>query len=652
MLAVNNLTISFGGRYLFDGICFNVNPEDRIGLIGRNGTGKSTLLKLIAGLEQPEEGTISKPNDFIVGYLPQEGIVISDKTVFDEAKSALGHILDLDRHIVKLTDEMSNRTDYDSSEYAKLIDRVHNANEQYQIIGGLTIEAQVEIVLLGLGFSRTDFYRNVTELSGGWQMRIELAKLLLRKPDLILLDEPTNHLDIDSIQWIENYLRIYPGAIIIVSHDRNFLNNVTNRTIEIASSQIFDMSVSYNEFMLIRDDQREHQLNAFLNQQKQIKETERFIERFRSKATLASRVQSRIKALDKVERIELEDVDNSGIDIRFPAPPRSSRLIAEAKGLSKSYGPKLILDRIDFSIEREEKIAFVGKNGEGKSTISRILAGLEGFNGELKLGSNVSIGYYAQHQAELLNGDDTVFDVIDRAATGDMRSKVRSLLGAFLFGGDSVYKKVRILSGGEKSRLALAKMLLQPVNFLILDEPTNHLDMVSKDILKKALLGFTGAIVIVSHDRDFLAGLTNKTILFHDKKIKEYMGDIYYFLDKHRVDSLSELETNKKTETGSKSAPQQGKDKLAREQQKVIQREENRLKKQVEICEDEITKLEQAIAALDKEFENPDFFLDLANSRLQQKKRIELTAKLESVMNDWTENHEKYDAFRIDNDLE
>lgn len=651
MLAVNNLTISFGGRYLFDGICFNVNPEDRIGLIGRNGTGKSTLLKLISGLEQPEEGTVSKPNDFIIGYLPQEGIVISDKTVFDEAKSALGHILELDKHIHQLTDEMSNRTDYDSAEYAALIDKVHTANEQYKIIGGLTIEAQVESVLLGLGFSRTDYFRKVTEFSGGWQMRIELAKILLRKPDLILLDEPTNHLDIDSIQWIENYLRVYPGAIIIVSHDRNFLNNVTNRTIEIASGKIYDMSVSYNEFMLIRDDQREHQMNAFLNQQKQIKETERFIERFRSKATLASRVQSRIKALEKVERIELEDVDNSGIDIRFPAPPRSSRLIVEAKSLSKSYGPKLILDRIDFAIEREEKIAFVGKNGEGKSTISRIIAGLESYNGELVMGSNISIGYYAQHQAELLNGDDTVFDVIDRAATGDMRSKVRSLLGAFLFSGDSVYKKVRILSGGEKSRLALAKMLLQPVNFLILDEPTNHLDMVSKDILKKALLEFTGAIVIVSHDREFLSGLTNKTILFQDRKIKEYMGDIYYFLDKHSVESLSELESNKKTDSGGKDTQPQGKDKIAREQQKTIQREENKLKKQIQQCEEEITKLEESIAAIEKEFENPDFFLDIENSRKSQQTYNELRARLEAIMNDWSDLHEQYDTFRMENEI-
>jgi ATP-binding cassette subfamily F protein 3 len=638
MIAVNNLTISFGSRYLFKSVSFNINPDDRIGLVGRNGTGKSTLLKLIAKIEQPDSGQISMPKDFLVGYLPQEGIVESPLTVFDETMSALEHILKIKDEIENLTAEIETRTDYETQEYLDLIHNLSLANDKFKILGGHSIEADVEKVLLGLGFERSEFDKFCNEFSGGWQMRIELAKILLRKPDIILLDEPTNHLDIESIQWLENYLKNYPGAIVLVSHDRNFLNTVTNRTIEIASGKIFDFSVAFNEFEKLRDEQREHELNAFKNQQRQIRQTERFIERFRYKSTLASRVQSRIKQLEKLDRIELEDTDDSVIELKFPEPPRAGRIICEAKDLSKSYGDNLVLSRINFAIERGEKIAFVGKNGEGKSTLSRIIAGYEEYDGDFSLGYNVKIGYYAQHQAELLNANDTVFDVIDSTATGEMRKHIRTLLGAFLFSGDDVYKKVKVLSGGEKSRLALAKMLLEPVNFLILDEPTNHLDMIAKDVLKNALLEFPGTIVLVSHDRDFLDGLTEKTYHFKNKGISEYLGGIYDFLSKQEMEHLQELE-KKATGTSDNKNKSTGKAKLEREEQKRRQREENKLKKKITACEDEIAAIENEIGELENQFAAPDFFKANENATEKQSRFEELKSLLESKMQEWETLH-------------
>jgi ATP-binding cassette subfamily F protein 3 len=643
MIAVNNLTISFSGRYLFDGINFNINPGDRIGLIGRNGSGKSTMLKLIAGLESPEEGTISKPNGYNIGYLPQEGIVESDLNIYDETMSAMGNLLTLEDQIKELTEDISSRNDYDSKEYISQVHKLTELNDRFNILGGHSVEADVEKILTGLGFSRNDFYRLCSEFSGGWQMRIELAKLLLRKPEAILLDEPTNHLDIESIQWLEDYIRAYSGAIVIVSHDRNFLNSATNRTIEIAAGKIFDMNVSYNQFIDLREEQRIQQLNAYRNQQQQIKETEKFIERFRYKSTLASRVQSRVKQLDKIERIELDEEDNSSLNLRFPEPPRAGRMICEASRLTKKYSDNLVLDNIEFDIDREDKIAFVGKNGEGKSTLARILAGREEFDGKLTMGYNVQVGYYAQHQAELLNGNDTVLDVIDQAATGEMRTKIRTLLGAFLFRGDDVYKKVKVLSGGEKSRLALAKMLLQPVNFLILDEPTNHLDMPAKDVLKHALLQFKGAIVIVSHDRDFLDGLTTKVIQFKEKQISQHLAGIYEFLEKQKLQNLQELEITKNTSFEDRNFTQ-GKDKLARESQKARQRELNKMNKLIQTSESEIHEIENKIGELEEFFSKEtsyEFNPDLKDKHaLYDKLRLLLDEKLL----DWEELHIQYES--------
>jgi len=642
MLTVNNLTISFSGRYLFDSVTFNINPEDRIGLIGRNGTGKSTLLKIIAGQMQPEEGVVSKPNDYEIGYLPQDGVVDSDLNIYDETMSAMSHILDVEEEITELTKELGNRDDYESKEYESILHKLNESNDRLKILGGLSLDAEIEKILLGLGFLRNEFDKMCYEFSGGWQMRIELAKLLLRKPDVLLLDEPTNHLDIESIQWLENYLRAYPGAVVLVSHDKNFLNTVSNRTIEIAAGKIFDMKVSFDEFIQLRAEQRQQELNAYKNQQRQIKETERFIERFRYKNTLATRVQSRIKQLDKLERIELEDEDNTSIALKFPPPPRSGKVVCKAEGLSKSYGNNLVLDKIEFEIGRGERIAFVGKNGEGKSTLSRIIAGKEEHEGRFELGFSVEIGYYAQHQAELLNESDTVFDVIDKAATGEMRKHIRTLLGAFLFSGNDIYKKVKVLSGGEKSRLSLAKMLLQPVNLLILDEPTNHLDMIAKDVLKTALLDFPGTMIIVSHDREFLDGLTERTYHFKDKKVKEYLGGIYDFLNKQELASLQELERNTPKNEAKKSAP--GKDKLAREEQKKQQRLENKLNKQIKECEDKISEIETEIEELENLFAEPDFFKDKELSAEKQERFSLLRNELESKMAEWEELHSEQEA--------
>ncbi len=640
MVSVNQLTISFGSRYLFKSVSFNINPNDRIGLVGRNGTGKTTLLKLITGIEQAEKGQITKPKDFTVGYLPQEGLIDSDKNVFDETMSALAEIVELKDEINRLAHNIETRDDYESKEYFDLIDRLNEANEQFKLLGGNSAEADVEKILIGLGFERSDFAKTCNEFSGGWQMRIELAKILLRKPDMILLDEPTNHLDIESIQWLENYLKTYPGALLIVSHDRNFLNAVTNRTIEIASGKIFDFNVSYDQFEKLRAEQREHELNAYKNQQREIRQTERFIERFRYKSTLASRVQSRIKQLEKLDRIQLEDVDDTTIELKFPEPPRSGVRVCRAKSLAKRYGSNLVLNNINFEINRGDRIAFVGKNGEGKSTLSRIIAGLEDYEGEFELGYNVKIGYYAQHQAELLNSTDTVFDVIDKAATGEMRKHIRTLLGAFLFSGDDIYKKVKVLSGGEKSRLALAKMLLEPVNFLILDEPTNHLDMIAKDVLKNALLEFKGTLVIVSHDREFLDGLTDRTYHFKKGKIREYLGGIYDFLDKIEIENLKQLEENIRAKNSGKTKAD-GQAKMAREEQKRRNRKANKLKKQIAACENEIEMIEKEIAELEQFFASPNFFKD-SERRNESQARFEQLQKMHSEkMQQWEELHLK-----------
>ncbi|MFA7627627.1 MAG: ABC-F family ATP-binding cassette domain-containing protein, partial [Candidatus Kapaibacterium sp.] len=548
MLTLNKLSVNFGGRHLFDDVSLMIGTKDKIGLIGRNGTGKSTLLKIIAGNDEPSSGSITAPKEYTIAYLPQEIESDSDLSVIDEARTALSEIQSLENELYKLTHDLGNRTDYETKEYLNIIEKINIINDRLKILGGESVQGEIEQVLTGLGFSRNDFNRKMKEFSGGWQMRVELAKILLRKPSCILLDEPTNHLDIDSVLWLESFLKNYYGSLVLVSHDKRFLDNVTNRTFELSGGRVIDMNFSYSEFMEKRAEQRQLEYAAYKNQQKEIEATERFIERFRSKATLATRVQSRIKALDRIERIEIDEVDNSAIRLKFPDSPRSSRLVCEAKGLTKKYGELLVLNSIDFAVERGDKLAFVGKNGEGKTTLSRIIAGIEDYNGEFNLGSNIHIGYYAQHQSALFNPDMSVFEVIDSEAVGEVRPYIRSILGAFMFSGDSVNKKVKVLSGGEKSRLSLARMMLKPVNLLILDEPTNHLDMAAKDVLKQALLEYDGSMIIVSHDREFLDGLTNKTIEFKNNQIKEFLGDINYYLEKTRMDNLRELEQNKKNE--------------------------------------------------------------------------------------------------------
>jgi ATP-binding cassette subfamily F protein 3 len=647
MLYISGLTIHFAGRYLFDNVTFSVSPKDRIGLVGRNGTGKTTLLKLIAGLEQPESGTISRPNDYTIGYLPQEGSSQSKLSVFEEASSALGKFKALENSIEELSSLIASRTDYESKEYHELVVRLADENDYLHSLGGGAVEADIEKVLLGLGFKRTEIHKPVKEFSGGWQMRVELAKILLQKPHCILLDEPTNHLDIESIAWVENFLKNYENSVVIVSHDKNFLNTVTNRTIEISGGKIFDMNVKYSEFIEYRAEQIRSQMVTYKAQQKQIKDTERFIERFRSKATLASRVQSRIKALEKLELVEVDEEDYSSIHFSFPEASRSSRVVVEAVNLSKRYGDNLVLDKIDFALERGEKVAFVGKNGEGKSTLSRIIAGLEKFDGMLTIGSNVALGYFDQHEANLLDGSQTVFELIDAAATGDMRTRVRSLLGAFLFSGDSVYKKIKVLSGGEKSRLSIARLLLQPINLLILDEPTNHLDMVSKEVLKDALINYNGSLILVSHDRDFLHGLTTRTIYFKDRNIVDYPGDIYEFLEKQSLDTLKQLEASKSAQTNQQSKALKESDlKANREFQKARQRDENRIRRQIERCEKEIESLEASIAAIDALFTDAAFYSDSETVKSKQNEYNELRKQLDDKMNEWESLSEELEEIR------
>lgn len=546
MLNIQNVSIHFAGRYLFDNVSISVGDNDRIGLIGRNGTGKSTMLKLIYGLESPESGKILIPNKYKIGYLPQEIKTDSVKTIYEEAESALDELKKLEENINRYSKELEERSDYESNEYMKIIENLTEASEIFHHLGGQSIEAEIEKVLIGLGFERSDFSRGMNEFSGGWQMRVHLAKILLNQNDCILLDEPTNHLDIESIRWLEVFLKTYQGAIMIVSHDKRFLDNITNRTIEFSLGKIYDLPYPYSRFVQERATQKELQLSAYNNQQKNIAQQERFIERFKAKAAFSARAQSKVKQLEKMDLIEVEEEDVSKMRFSFPEPPRSSRLIFETKGLIKKYDRKLVLNNVNFEIERGEKVCFVGKNGEGKSTLSKILAGILDYEGVLESGANLSIGYFSQHQAESLDPDATVFETIDRVAMGEMRKKIRAMLGAFLFSGNSIDKKVRVLSGGEKSRLSLCKMLFQPINVLILDEPTNHFDMISKDVLKNALIDYKGTLIIVSHDREFLEGLTGKTIEFKKGMIKEYIGDINEFLQQQQIDSLDLLETARK----------------------------------------------------------------------------------------------------------
>ena len=543
MISVENLSVEFSARPLFADVSFVINKKDRIALVGKNGAGKSTLLKILAKQQLPTSGNVAIQNDISIGYLPQVMVLSDEHTVMEEAEKAFEHISEMQERIEKLNNQLAERTDYESADYMNLVERFTYESERFQMMGGMNYHAELERTLLGLGFTSNDFNRPTKEFSGGWRMRIELAKLLLRQPDVLLLDEPTNHLDIESIRWLEQFLSRSPGAVVLVSHDRAFINNVTNRTLEISCGKITDYKVTYDEFIKLRAERREQQLRAYANQQKEIADIEDFIERFRYKPTKAVQVQSRIKQLEKIVPIEVDEVDNSSLHLKFPPCSRSGDFPVICEDLRKDYDSHCVFHDVNLTIKRGEKVAFVGKNGEGKSTLVKCIMNEIPYKGSLKLGHNVEIGYYAQNQAQMLDGELTVFDTIDRVAKGDIRLKIRDILGAFMFGGEASDKKVKVLSGGERSRLAMIKLLLEPVNFLILDEPTNHLDMRTKDVLKEAILAFDGTVIVVSHDRDFLNGLVSKVYEFGGGLVREHIGGIYDFLQKKEMESLDELHT-------------------------------------------------------------------------------------------------------------
>ena len=613
MISIEGLKVEFGVTPLFQDVSFVINKKDRIALVGKNGAGKSTMLKILAGLQRPTEGTVAVQRGITIGYLPQVMVLSDTRTVMAEAEMAFEHIFEMQDRLARMNQELADRTDYDSESYHELIDRFTHENERFLMMGGANYKAEIERTLVGLGFDRKDFDRPTSEFSGGWRMRIELAKLLLRRPDVLLLDEPTNHLDIESIQWLENFLRVSPGAVVLVSHDRAFIKNVTNRTIEISCGRIYDYKVSYDEFVVLRKERREQQLRAYENQQKEIKDTEDFIERFRYKATKAVQVQSRIKQLEKIVPIEVDEEDTSSLHLKFAPATRSGNYPVICEGVRKAYGDHVVFHDVTLTISRGEKVAFVGKNGEGKSTLVKCIMDQIPYDGKLVIGHNVQIGYFAQTQAQLLDGELTVFDTIDRVAKGDIRLKIRDILGAFMFGGEASDKKVKVLSGGERSRLAMIKLLLEPVNFLILDEPTNHLDMRSKDVLKEAIREFDGTVIVVSHDREFLDGLVTKVYEFGGGVVKEHIGGIYDFLQKKQMENLNELQLSQSpTSEARKAAPEPvSESKLSYEAQKEQARKARKLEKQVAECEERISKLEQQIQELENKMATPEGASDM-----------------------------------------
>lgn len=647
MISIQDLSVEFSARSLFDHINYVINKRDRIALVGKNGAGKSTMLKIIAGLQQPTSGCVAVPRDVTIGYLPQQMEVADDRTVREEVRKAFSHIHRMQDELQKLTDELAERTDYDTPRYQELIEKMTSLSERLQMENPENFEAEMERTLTGLGFERSDFDRPTCEFSGGWRMRIELAKLLLSAPDVLLLDEPTNHLDIESIQWLEKFLIARAGAVVLVSHDRAFIDNVTTRTIEISLGKIYDYSVNYSKFVELRSERIEQQMRAYQNQQKQIQETEDFIERFRYKATKSVQVQSRIKQLAKIERIEVDEVDTSHLNLKFPPAPRSGDYPIIIDDLGKSYGDHVVFEHVTLTIKRGEKVAFVGKNGEGKSTLVKCIMSQIPFTGYLKIGHNVKIGYFAQNQAQLLDGEISVFDTIDRVAVGDIRTKIRDILGAFMFGGDASDKKVKVLSGGEKTRLAMIRLLLEPVNLLILDEPTNHLDMKTKDILKQAIKDFNGTVIVVSHDREFLDGLVEKVYEFGGGKVKECLGGIYEFLEKKRIENLNELERSapkqaKQTVQPTNSTLNAPSAKEAKEvsttqaprktyaQQKEHDKLVKRAHRKVEDAEAEIAKIEKEIADIETELStgsssDPEIY----------KRHADMQKRLDNAMSVW-----------------
>ncbi len=658
MIAAHQLGIAFGGEHLFSDVSFTINPGDRVGLVGSNGAGKSTLMKILIGLQSPDEGRVVAGRHTVVGYLPQEGIVLSEKSVRNEVMTAYSEVLELEQGIAELSEEVARQSERsDTPEFHAVLEELGEMQHRYEALNGFSAEGEVDRVLMGLGFTETDLERPCTEFSGGWQMRIELAKLLLRQPDLLMLDEPTNHLDIESLTWLEGFLQRYSGAILLISHDRAFLDSLSNRTFEMSNGQLTAYTGNYATYLGERQQRRQLQQAAYDNQQKLIADTERFIERFRYKATKATQVQSRVKQLEKLERVQAPEPDEAAVHFRFPPAPRAPRTMVELEGLRKRYGEQLVLDGIDYVLERGQRVAFLGRNGEGKSTLSRIIAGIESYEGTCRLGPNVTIGYYAQHQAEELDPDRTVLETLDAVAVGDVRTQLRTLLGAFLFHGDDVFKPVRVLSGGEKSRLALAKLLLEPVNLLILDEPTNHLDMPSKGVLKRALQDFDGAMILVSHDRAFLDGLVDRCLEFRNRGVREFLGGVEDYLRRLRSGSIETALQTKATSmssaqsSGSKpaqaaTAPGNGGGKsggMSRKEQKRIEAERRnrlyaatrKLREKLERAEQEIARLEEEKSANESALARPDVYEDPEQFRRLQDRTGEIERALAKQYSDW-----------------
>ena len=649
MISIENLSVEFGVKPLFTDVSYVINRHDRIALVGKNGAGKSTMLKIIAGLQQPTRGRVSKPKELTIGYLPQVMVLSDTLTVRQETEKAFSDTITLEQHLDSLNQQLADRTDYESDEYQELIEEMTNLNEQLTMINSNNRDAEIEKTLLGLGFERKDFDRPTSEFSGGWRMRIELAKILLQRPDLLLLDEPTNHLDIESIQWLEKFLATNSATVLLISHDRAFLDNVTNRTIEITCGTIHDYNVNYSKYVVLHAERIEQQRRAYENQQKMIEETRDFIERFRYQATKAIQVQSRIKQLEKIVPIEIDEVDNSRLNLKFPPAPRSGDFPVICNGVEKSYGDHLIFKDVEFMIRRGEKVAFVGRNGEGKSTLVKCIMDQIPFNGELKIGHGVKIGYFAQNQAQLLDENITVFDTIDRVAVGDIRTRIKDILGAFMFGGENIEKKVKVLSGGERSRLAMIRLLLEPVNLLILDEPTNHLDISSKQVLKDAIKAFDGTAIIVSHDRDFLDGLVSKVYEFGNQRVREHLCGIYEYLEKKNLDSLQELEKKNKTadKASDKTAAEQPakpqtSDTLSFEEQKDLKRKRSQLEKTVKATEKQISDLEQEISELETKMTTPEGSSDqnlyIRHGQLRQ--------ELEAATEKWMEASEELENLK------
>lgn len=635
MIALNSVTVAFGGFTLFENISFLINPKDRIGLAGKNGAGKSTMLKLLAGLQSPTKGDVAKPKECRIGYLPQDMTHQHGRTVFEEASTAFEEINQINKQLEIINHELATRTDYESDSYAKLITDLTDLHARLDLIGAGNKDEEIEKILKGLGFQRNEFSRQTSEFSGGWRMRIELAKLLLQKPDVLLLDEPTNHLDIEAIQWLEEFMEDFAGAVVLISHDKHFLDAITKRTIEIVNQKIFDYRANYSKYLTLRAERKAQQESAAKNQQKIIDQTEALIDKYRAKANKASFAQSLIKKLDRMERVEVDEDDTAAIHFRFPPPNPSGKIILTVEHAGKSYGEKRIFSEANFIIAKGEKVALVGRNGEGKSTMMKMIAQKIPFDGKVQLGHNVYMGYFEQDQEEKLDTDKTVFQTIDDLAVGEIRKQVRNLLGAFLFSGDDVDKKVRVLSGGERGRLALCKLLLEPYNLLLLDEPTNHLDIRSKELLKKAVMDYEGTVILVSHDRDFLSGLTNRLFEFKDGHVKEHLCDIDEFMEKKKMDRLLEMKTSLKS---NEVAPKKSEEKqnllLEKEEQ---EKRERQLRNQIQKCEKEIERLEAGIAEVDKKLENPETYNEVLNDKALFANYEKMKKDLEREMQKWEE---------------